>query len=310
MSLRRPRRLRPGDRLALVAPSSPFPRDSFEAGIHELRSLGFEPVFDEQVFAIDEYEAGPAVMRAGAVRAALEDPSVAGIVAVRGGYGAAKVVPLLDPELVCAAAKPLVGYSDLTTLLAFFTTRCGLAAFHGPMLDARLSRGAEGYDRDTFLRAVCDAAPLGELRPDGVEVLRPGEARGLLLGGTLTSLAASLGTPFAFDPPQDCVLFIEDVNERPYRIDRMLTQLVQAGVVARARGIVFGEMRGCDEPVEGGPTARGAILRALAGFPGPVLFNFPSGHTAGPCWTLPLGVTARVVGTGAPALVIEEPAVE
>jgi muramoyltetrapeptide carboxypeptidase len=124
----------------------------------------------------------------------------------------------------------------------------------------------------------------------------------------MTQLLASFSTPFAFNPGDGCILFLEDVNERPYRLDRMLTQLKLSGVLSRARGIVFGEMRGCDEPT-GGPTARDAIVRALNGFPGPVLFGFPSGHTTGPCWTLPLGVTTRLIAGERPRVVIEEAAV-
>jgi muramoyltetrapeptide carboxypeptidase len=139
-------------------------------------------------------------------------------------------------------------------------------------------------------------------------VLKPGEARGTLVGGTLTQLAASLGTPWAFEPPQNCLLFLEDIGERPYRIDRMLTQLSHAGILRRAAGLVFGELPSCDEP--GGEHGIRDVLRELtADFPGPVLFGFPSGHTTGATWTLPLGVEARIVTTPA-AVVIEEAAVE
>jgi muramoyltetrapeptide carboxypeptidase len=123
---------------------------------------------------------------------------------------------------------------------------------------------------------------------------------GFLFGGTMAMLVASLGTPYAFMPPGECILFLEDVNERPYRLERMLTQLRQAGVLARARALVFGEMRGCDE-ADGRVTAADAIREATQDFHGPILFGFPSGHTAGPCWTLPLGALVRVVGAPSPA---------
>jgi muramoyltetrapeptide carboxypeptidase len=132
---------------------------------------------------------------------------------------------------------------------------------------------------------------------------------GPLYGGTMTQLAASLGTPFAFDPPPGCILFFEDVNERPYRIDRLLMQLRLSGVMSRARALVFGEMRGCDE-AGGAVTARDIIASATADFPGPVLMGFPSGHTTGPCWTLPLGVSVRVNAAAQPSIVIEESPVE
>jgi muramoyltetrapeptide carboxypeptidase len=130
-----------------------------------------------------------------------------------------------------------------------------------------------------------------------------------LYGGTLTQLAASLGTPYAFDPPRGAILFIEDVNERPYRIDRVLTQLRLSGVLGRASALVFGEMRSCDEP-DGQVTARDVITRLTSGFRGPVVFGFPSGHTAGPCWTLPLGVTVTLVTQPHQSLIVEESPVE
>jgi muramoyltetrapeptide carboxypeptidase len=130
----------------------------------------------------------------------------------------------------------------------------------------------------------------------------------MLLGGTLTQLLASLATPFAFDPPAGYVLFLDEVGERPYRLDRMVTQVAQAGLLARAAAVVIGELPKCDEPA-GEPTARAVMSDLFADFPGPVLIGFPSGHTVGPAMTLPFGVTARVVSGPRPRLVIEEAAV-
>jgi muramoyltetrapeptide carboxypeptidase len=172
------------------------------------------------------------------------------------------------------------------------------------MIDGRLAKGSAGYDATSFLSLIQGLGAGLDLQPDGLSPLKPGEADGLLFGGTLTQLTASLATPYAFDPPDGCILFMEDVNERPYRIDRMLTQLRLAGVLRKASGLVFGEMRGCDEP-NGALTARDAIRSFTADFPGPVLFGFPSGHTSGPCWTLPLGVRVSMKTIGA-ALRIEE----
>jgi len=130
-----------------------------------------------------------------------------------------------------------------------------------------------------------------------------------LFGGTITQLVASLGTPYAFDPPDGCVLFLEDVNERPYRVDRMLTQLRLSGVLGRARALVFGEMRGCDEP-GGAVTVQEAIARTTYDFAGPIVAGFPSGHTEGPIWTLPLGVAVSISTWPKPVLLIEEAPVE
>lgn len=305
----KPRALGPGDRIALVAPASPFARDAFDAGVIELQRLGYEPVYDDSVFARTRYTAGDPAVRARAFRQAWADPSIRAIVAVRGGYGSVQILPFLDRDEIRRAPKAFIGYSDNTSLLTWLTGQCGVVSFHGPMIEGRFAKGPAGYDSGTFARVLTQPVPAGRITHPHVEVLRPGEAAGLLTGGTLTQLAASLGTPYAFDPPAGHILFIDEVAERPYRVDRMLTQLRLAGILSRASGIVFGELPRCDEPVEGGPAIRDVLRDLVAEFPGPVLFGLPSGHTAGACLTLPFGVTARVVTTGEPAVVIEESAV-
>jgi muramoyltetrapeptide carboxypeptidase len=307
--MRKPRALRPGDRIGIVAPASPFARESFEAGVAELRRLGYEPVYDDSVFARQRYTAGAPALRASAFRRAWEDRSVAAVMAARGGYGSVQLLPFLEPAEVRLTPKAFIGYSDNTSLLAWLNGQCGLVSFHGPMLDGRFARGEAAYDLDTFTRVLTRAEPAGAISHPQLDVLRPGEAQGMLLGGTLTSLLASLGTPYAFDPPAGHILFIDEVAERPYRIDRMLTQLRLSGLLARASAIVFGELPRCDEPAEGGATIKSVVADVLADFPGPVLFGLPSGHTDGACMTLPLGVRATVITGARPALVIEEAAV-
>lgn len=303
----KPRALRPGDRIAVVSPASPFAREEFDRGVSELRRLGYEPVWDESVFAREAMVSGSPATRAAAFLKAWFDPGIAALVAVRGGYGSVHLLPLLAADDLRHSPKAFIAYSDNTSLLSWLTTGCGIVGFHGPMLDGRLAKGDVGYDRESFVRSL--TTTVGELAPPELVALASGEAEGLLFGGSLTQLLASLSTPYAFKPPEGCVLFLEDVNERPYKLDRMLTQLRLSGILGRARAVVFGEMRGCDEP-GGAPSARDVIANALAGFQGPVLFGFPSGHTTGPCWTLPLGVRARVIASGHPRLVIEEAAVE
>lgn len=306
--MRKPRALEAGDRVAVVAPASPFVRAEFDAGIAELRALGFEPVYDESVFERTAYVAGPAATRARAFMSAWQDASVAALVAARGGYGSVQILPLLDAAAVGQRAKPFIGYSDNTSILTWLNQRCGLVAFHGPMIEGRLAKGEAGYDRDTFARCLCRREPVGEIAHEQLDVLKRGEASGVLVGGTLTQLAASLGTPFAFDPPPGCVLFLDEVAERPYRIDRMLTQLALSGVLRRASALVFGELPRCDEP-GGDPAARAVVASMTQDFPGPVLFGLPSGHTSGATLTLPFGVRATVVAAGSPRLVVEEAAV-
>lgn len=307
--LKRPRALRPGDRLAVVAPASPCAEEAVRRGAQELETLGFDVPIDERVFAqAGGYLAGEPALRAAHLQEAFADPAVAGIVCVRGGYGSAQLLPLLDPHAVAASPKVFVGYSDITAVHTWLQQHAGVVSFHGPMLEGRFADRAR-YDRESFVRAVSVGEALGAIVPPALEVWRGGEASGVLVGGTMTQLAASLGTPWAFDPPPGCVLFFDEVNERPYRLDRLLTQLVQAGIVGRASAIVFNELPGCDEP---GGQVRGvdAVRRVLDGFTGPIVGGFPSGHTPGATVTLPFGVRATVVARGRAALVIEEPAVE
>ncbi len=301
----------PGSRVGLVAPASPFDRADFEKGVAELRRLDFEPVFDERIFERRGYVAGDSELRAAQLIDLWRRADVDAVIAVRGGYGSVQILPhlsLADAALARQSRTALVGYSDVTSLHVWLACCAGMVSIHGPMLEKRLSEGPAAYDPVSFLASL-RAAPMGELRPDGVEVLQPGAAEGPLFGGTLTQLLASMGTAWTFDPPAGHVLFIDEVGERPYRLDRMLVQLQQTRVLARASAVVFGQMPRCDE-AGGDVTARATVADVMSGFAGPVLYGFPSGHATTPLVTLPFGVHTRVLGDGgAPGLVIEESAV-
>src|SRR5262249_30772722 len=156
--------------------------------IEEIRRLGFEPVFDDTVFARQRYVSGPPELRAAAIRTAWRDPSIAGLIGVRGGFGSAQVLPLLDRDEARRACKPFIVYSVPPAVLPFLTFGCDLVAFQGPMRARRLSRGAAGYDVVSFTRALARREPMGELAAPALESIRDGEAAGILLGGTLTQL--------------------------------------------------------------------------------------------------------------------------
>jgi muramoyltetrapeptide carboxypeptidase len=305
---RKPPALRPGDRVAIVAPASPFARDQFDAGLEELRRLGFEPVHTDAVFARDTYLAGTAELRARELMNAWADPAVSAIIAARGGYGSVQLLPWLNASDFRQRPKAFIGYSDNTSLMTWLLQECDLVTFHGPMIEGRFARGIDGYDRESFIRCLTVPEPLGEIAHAQLETVNAGEASGVLVGGTLTQLAGSLGTPFAFDPPDGSVFFLDEVAERPYRLDRMLMQLRLSGILGRASAIVFNELPRCDEP-GGSPTARDVVGRVLHDFRGPVLFGLPSGHSDGPTLTLPFGVKAQVIAGKRPALIIEEAAV-
>ena len=302
------RPVEPGGRIALVAPASPFERAEFDAGVAELGRLGFDPVFDDSIFAREPIVAGPAERRAEALITALSRPDVDAVLAVRGGYGSAEVLPWLAASPIAGARRALVGYSDITALHAYLNCHVGVTSVHGAMIDGRLSKGPASYDPTSF-KACLGRRPLGEMTAPALDVVRAGEATAPLFGGTLTQIGASLGTPYAFDPPAPYVLFIEDVGERPYRLRRILTQLAQSGRLSGAVAVVAGEMDRCVEP-GGATTAKDVIAEFFRAFPGPVLFGFPSGHTTRPSLSVPLGVEVQVVGParGRPVVVFREAA--
>jgi muramoyltetrapeptide carboxypeptidase len=304
--LRKFRAVEAGSAVALVAPASPFKREAFDAGCRELERLGLRPVFDETVFAEGAIVAGPPRLRATAFERAWSSADTGAVIAVRGGYGSMEILPLLDPDVIRRRPLPFVGYSDNTSLHLWLNGHLGVTSVHGPMIEGRLAEGEEAYDAGTFLASLGDA-PIGELSPDGLDVLRSGEATGPIVGGTLTEICSSLGTPFDFRPPEGAVVFIDEIGERPYRVRRMLEQLRQSGRLARVSALVFGQLPRCDES-DGRVTARTVVAEFVEDVAIPVLFGFPSGHTTTPLVTLPFGVEARVLATARPRLVLTEAA--
>jgi muramoyltetrapeptide carboxypeptidase len=302
------RALRAGSRVALVAPASPFDRDAFDAGCRELARLGLQAVFDERVFERGPIVAGPPGVRAQDLTDAWQREDVDAVMAVRGGYGSMELLPFLTAASFARRPLPFIGYSDTTALHVWLNGHVKLASVHGVMIDGRLACGERTYDIASFLGSV-SAEPLGELSADTLEVVTSGEAAGTLVGGTLTQLCASLGTPYDFRPPAGAVMFIEEVGERPYRIRRMLTQLRQSGRLAGVGALVFGQLPGCDEP-DGRVTARSIVEDFVRDLRVPVLYGFPSGHAVTPLVSLPFGVQARVVAGARPSLVLDEAAAE
>lgn len=304
----KPRALRPGARVALLPLASPSRDADVAAAADELAVLGFEPVIGVRPEGGAPYVAGAAASRAARLQQALRDPAIAAVVAMRGGYGSAQLLPWLDLAAIRDARTLLIGYSDLTALIDTIAGHAGLVTVHGPMAEGRLCAGADAYDRDSFMRVVCDTRPFGAVPTDTATVLRPGRASGVLRGGTLTQLAAMLGTPWGWRADEDTILFLDEVHERPYRVDRLLWQLRHAGVLAHVRGIVVNELPGCDEP-GGVVTGLDAVRHALEDFSGPVAAGVRSGHTSGPMLTLPLGVRVRLDAGDRVAFAIEEAAV-
>ncbi len=249
----RPERLRPGDSVALIGPASAtFLRAEVEQARLLVEALGLKPKLGAHLTARYGYLAGRDEERAADVNAAFGDPDVRGVLAIRGGWGCARLLPHLDYDLIRRHPKVLVGYSDVTALLLAIHARTGLVTFHGPIGLSAWTPFTLGHARSVLFEAQAASfanvlVDDGRLVPENyrTRTLRPGIARGRLLGGNLTVLSHLLGTPYL---PEwgDALLFLEDINEDVYRLDRMFTHLALAGVLRRVRGVVFGRCTDCD----------------------------------------------------------------
>ncbi len=270
-ALRKARPLRPGDTVGLATPASPIEEDQLEAGEQLIRALGFEPRRGPGVLERAGYLAGDDAQRAAELQALVGDPDVAGILCARGGYGCQRLIAHLDAAAFRKAAKPLVGYSDVTTLLLWLRRSAGLMSVHGPMLETGDAAPGDGHrELARMLTAV------GELPRWSGSPLTPGWSEGRLVGGSLSLVVASLGTPWEVDT-RDAILLLEEVGDPPYRIDRMLVQLRAAGKLEAAAGIGVGSLHDSPAP-PGGASADEVVRELLAPLGVPTLVGLPFGH--------------------------------
>jgi muramoyltetrapeptide carboxypeptidase len=282
--------LRKGSKVGLIAPASSFSREGFLKGCDRLRQMGYEPVYEQDIFERDIYFAGTAERRTRELQNYWQREDLAALVCVRGGYGSNYLLEQLDFDLLAERPKILIGCSDVTSLLTAIADRTGLVTFHGPMAAKDIADGT--LDLPSWISALHGAASWTVSTP-GVEVLRAGKVRGQLYGGCLSMLVASLGTPFEVQT-EGTILFIEDIAEKPFRIDRMLMQLRLAGKLEGVRGFVFGEMLDCLPPKGETYTLQQIILRVLAPYKAPIIFGLKSGHVTSGNLTLPFGVEAEL----------------
>ena len=293
----RPPALRRGDKVALVAPASSFNREAFLLGCDRLRQMRYEPVYSQNIFERDVYFAGPVEQRVHEFHDFWRRDDIAALVCVRGGYGSNYLLEKLDYGMIAEHPKILLGCSDITSLLTAIHDRTGLIGFHGPMVAKDIADGT--FDEASWNNALTGIAEW-DVPAHGVEALRPGTARGKLYGGCLSMLVASLGTPYEIQP-DGCILFIEDIGEKPFRVDRMLMQLRIADKLEKVRGFVFGEMLDCLPPKGEIYTLQQVILRVLASYDVPIVYGFKSGHVTSGNITLPIGVQAELSVEGATA---------
>ncbi len=292
--LQKPRALRTGDLVQIVAPASNLKAEYLARGVAELTALGFRVKYDPAILEKDRYTAGTDERRRRELMDAFTDPEVKAVWAARGGYGVMRLLPWLDEDVLRANPKIFIGYSDLTALHLYLYNRFGWVTLHGPMAAKDLAGGETHYDKTTLLNALTRPEPMGEIVTIGTEILHPGAAvSGRLLGGCLSLLVAMMGTPDELDT-RDAILFLEDTGTRPFQLDRMLQQLKLAGKFAGVRALVFGEMSNCMQHIEQGYTLQEVLRDLTAELRIPVLFGLRSGHSEVGNITLPLGVHATL----------------
>jgi muramoyltetrapeptide carboxypeptidase len=288
----RPPALRPGDLIGVCAPAGAIDGVRLDQGVVALEALGYRVRVTPFARGRSRFNSGTVEQRLADLQSLLSDDEVKAVLAARGGAGAGWLAPHLDADGLRARPRAIVGYSDLT-FLHLVSNRAHVVSFHGPMVAWELATGH--YDRASFMAGLSGEGTPYRTEPGDLVPLRKGEAEGRLRGGCLSILAAAAGTPWALTTEgEPTILFMEEVDERPYRIDRMLMQLRHSQALDGVRGIVFGDMKGCSPRLDAGYGLEEVLLDALSGLDVPIALGLSSGHTASPNVTLPLGVRARL----------------
>jgi muramoyltetrapeptide carboxypeptidase len=289
--------LKPGDMIGVTAPAGPFPRERFDAGLDRLKAMGFEVAVPPGVFQKNGFLAGSDEERAAGLASIFADRNVKAVMAARGGYGSMRLLDRIDFETISRSPKTLIGFSDITTLLLAFQKTTGLVGIHGPVVTS-LSE-ADDLTLSHFKRIITGETVF-PIQPEGAWAVNPGRAEGRLLGGNLTLLVHLLATPYVPDL-DGAILFLEDISEASYRLDRLLITLKLAGLWDRLAGVILGDFNRCGPPEE----IRDIIQEVFSDFPGPVAAGFPFGHMKRNL-ALPVGVQA-VLDSEAGTLDVLEP---
>ncbi|HFQ80418.1 MAG TPA: LD-carboxypeptidase [Desulfobacterales bacterium] len=268
-----PPALRRGDHVALIAPSGPLNAD-INIGMQWLTDAGLRVVCAADIRRRHNYLAGVDSRRLQELHGCFSDTNIKAVMAVRGGFGSARLLPFVDFELIAENPKILLGFSDLTALLNAITFKTGLITWHGPMLSTIMRTGRPALDSSLVVLGSCRPSPL---KVKGLEIIRPGQAAGRLMGGNLTTLVHLLATPY--EPNwQQTILFIEDINEPPYRVDRLLTHLQQAGRLEQVAGVIVGGFLNSDLRTLADIELIWQRVLELTGEGVPVWANFPVSH--------------------------------
>ena len=284
-----PEPLKPGDKVAITAPSSPVPEEKMEMSVESIKFLGLEPVVMPSCYMSHGYLAGPDTQRAKDINDAFSDETIKGIFCLRGGYGTTRILPMLDFEMIKNNPKVFIGYSDISSLHFNINQKCNLVTFHGPMptTDYRVH---EGFTNDSLRNCLFTPNKLKTItNPEGevIKVLKEGFAKGTLVGGNLSLMAGTLGSPYEVDT-KGTILFIEDVDEEPFRLDKMLTALSLAGKFRDCEGVILGTFERCVTEDHPALTLEEIFNEVVLPWNKPTILNLRAGHIY-PQSTLPMG---------------------
>ncbi|MBP3428017.1 MAG: LD-carboxypeptidase [Clostridia bacterium] len=308
------KRLQPGDTIGVIGPSGAVRKEgAVDEAVAYIKELGYQVKLGESAHARYGYLSGTDEVRARDLCAMFADPQVDAIVCTRGGYGTMRMLDMLDYDVIRANPKVFVGFSDITALHIAFLEKCGLVTFHGPMATRWKDEFPDGFTQDALARAVTKAQPLGNLvNAPGYharQTVNSGCAEGMLVGGNLSLIAGTIGTPYELDT-KGRILFIEEIGERTYCVDRMLTQLRLAGKFEDCAGIVFGDFSDCPvEYPEFGLTLEEVIRDIAAPCGKPIFTGLQAGHVS-PKITLPFGVQCRMDADACTLEILEAAVIE
>lgn len=296
-----PPKLKKGDLIGIISPSSPIADPSrIEKGVRYLESLGYRVLVGENVGKTNGYLAGTDEQRVADLHAMFSDLRVKAIICVRGGYGTPRLLSLFNYKLASRNPKILVGFSDVTALQLALWKKCRLITFHGPMAGVEMANHVDHFTEELFWRVLTSSKRIGAISlpsEPAPEPLVPGKAIGRLLGGNLSLVASLMGTKYQPDFTNS-ILFLEEIAEEPYRIDRMLTQLRNGSVFNKASGMLLGQFTDCTPLDETKPSlSTSQVLdEAALKFGKPVLANLPFGHVPKKL-TLPSGLKVKMNAT-------------
>lgn len=304
--------LKMGDTIGIIAPAGPSREERVKRSYEKLKSMGFEVKVGRSCYGSYGYLSGPDSLRAEDINSMFADDEIDGIICLRGGYGSLRILDRLDYKVIKDKPKVLVGYSDITALHIAIGQIANLVTFHGPMVSSDMVDNFHDFSKDSLYNFILQDGPY-EARiknPAGekIESINGGIAEGPIIGGNLSIIVSTLGTPYEIDL-KGKILFVEEIGEEPYRIDRMFNQLRLSGKLKEAAGIILGDFRNCiprESRKDSSLTLAQVIEDVIKPIAIPTIFNLKAGHCK-PMITIPFGVKVRLDGDNKELTIMERP---